>query len=154
MFDSIRRMDERVSNSWYTVAFVFVRLCLFCLFNSEVIFGVKLFEWGYQREDRLLSEAGEKCITDWLDEQRRGGTGFAYWSNSTPHDPVRLYSVQSWEIVSMESDRFGAEANVLISSSTKLGTPIRKTWKITSRDYVDGTFDGTFGLYEVQDLSE
>lgn len=138
--------------TWRAIALfvlVFFGVIFWC--HSETFFGINLYKSSWQRESRLQKEAAEKCITDWLDEQHRGGTGFAYWSNSTSSEPIRLYSVQSWEIVSMESSSYRAEANVLISSSTKLGTPIRKTWRISSEQNFR---EETFGIYEVKDLSE
>lgn len=78
----------------------------------------------------------ERVIDEWLQSQRQGDSGVEFWDSLST--PSTLFAVSSWELVKPATDGYATHANVIIESSNRLGTPIRKTWKISVRHTANG----------------
>jgi ankyrin repeat protein len=74
-------------------------------------------------------------IEHWLQDMRLAKDTSSYWAH--PILSETFYNVKSWEIIGV-ADQYSPVYNcvsVMVESSTKVGIPIRKTWKVTlSRD--------------------
>ena len=76
-----------------------------------------------------LTHKRDETLKAWLDSQRKGKDGREYWSNDPWGEKVRLFAVQSYEIV----DQNYGDYTVRIHSSTNGGSPVVCLWKISIR---------------------
>ncbi len=94
----------------------------------SVLFSQSLFA-DTENRDAAKDEIS-KCINGFMEEQEKGYQGERYCENANnPILVARFYSPTSWKILEMSTNGGKlATAKVRIESSTKNGTPIRKTW--------------------------
>jgi hypothetical protein len=72
------------------------------------------------------AKQNKQLVTEWLDTLHNGESGGRFWSKESYVQPVKLFSVSSWEIVRYDSSCVW----VRVDSSNTSGMPIRKLWKV------------------------
>lgn len=98
----------------------------------------------------LRAEASN-VINNWLKDMQVGNDTGKYWKYPELRD--RLFSVKSWTILDGSTwGAYSSSVKIIIESSTKGGSPIRKVWSVSlTRDEDDEMKPKVFSLSSVDD---